>query len=133
VVTGAWPGMLNRVIGIARVLVQPQNTRTSCRIINVKSIPQILHGDTRIAYLLPIDASDPFSTVALRGDQNSNASHLSAIGEHPDSTETVTSLEDKIEVIKAVGLQIDSAKKRLKEQEFKEIVLSIQIYNRISL
>jgi hypothetical protein len=130
-VTEAWPGMQNRGIGIARALVQPQNTRTLCRIINVKSTPQILRRGTRIAYLSPIDASDPFNAAALRGDQNSNASYLSAVGEHPDSNETVTSLEDKIEAIKAVGLQVDSAKKRLKEQEFKELVSLLYEYKHL--
>jgi hypothetical protein len=66
--------------------------------------------------LSPIDASDPFNAAALRGDQNSNASYLSVVGKHPDSNKTVTSLEDKIADIKAVDLQVDSAKKRLKEQ-----------------
>jgi hypothetical protein len=69
-----------------------------------------------------MDASDSFDAAAISGDQNSNASYLSAIGEHPDSNETVISHEDKIEAIKAVVLQLDSAKKRLKEQEFKELV-----------
>jgi hypothetical protein len=73
-ITEAWPGITNRGIGIARALVQPQNTRTLCRIINVKSTPQILRRGTRIAYLSPIDASDPFNAAALRGDQNRNAS-----------------------------------------------------------
>jgi hypothetical protein len=63
-VTEAWPGITNRDIGIARALVQPQNARTSCRIINVKSTPQILRRGTRIAYLSPIDASDPFNAAA---------------------------------------------------------------------
>jgi putative protein kinase ArgK-like GTPase of G3E family len=70
--------------------VQPQNTRTICRILNVKSTPQTLRRGTRIAYLSPIDASDPFNVAALRGDQIRNASHLSAIGEQQDSGETKT-------------------------------------------
>jgi hypothetical protein len=103
--------MQNRGIGIARALVLPKNTRTLCRIRNVKFTPQVLRRGTRVAYLSPIDALDPFIAAALAGDQNSNASYLSAVGEHPASNETVTSLEDKTEAIKAVGLQIDSAKK----------------------
>jgi hypothetical protein len=63
-ITEAWPGMQNRGIGIAKALVQPQNTRTLCRVINVKSTPQILRRGTRIAYLSPIDASDPFNAAA---------------------------------------------------------------------
>jgi hypothetical protein len=58
-VTEAWPGITNRGIGIARALVQPQNTCILCRNINVNSTPQILRRGTRIAYLSPIDASDP--------------------------------------------------------------------------
>jgi hypothetical protein len=34
----------------------------------------------------------------------------------------VTSQEDKIKAIKAAGLQVDLARKRLSEQEFKELV-----------
>jgi hypothetical protein len=36
-ITEAWPGITSRGIGIAKALVQPQNTRTMCRILNVKS------------------------------------------------------------------------------------------------
>jgi hypothetical protein len=67
----------------------------------------------------------------IKGDQNNNASYLSAVGEHPDSNETVISYEDKIEAIKAVGLQVDSAKKRLKEQEFKELVYLLYEYKHL--
>jgi hypothetical protein len=81
--------------------------------------------------LSPIDASDPFNAAALRGDQNSNVSYVSAVGEHSDSNDAVTSIEDKIEAIKAVGLQVDSAKKILKEQEFQELVSLLYDYKRL--
>lgn len=65
----ALPGIKSRGIGVASVLVQPQNVHTLCRLTNVKPTPQTLYRGTRIAYLFPIDASDPFNESALRGDQ----------------------------------------------------------------
>jgi hypothetical protein len=130
-ITEAWPGIINRGIGIARALVQPQNTCTLCRIINVKSTPQILRRGTRIAYLSPIDASDPFNVAALRGDQNCKASYLSAVGEQRDSSKTATTQEDKIKAINEVGLQLDAAKKRLKEHEFDELVSLLYEYKHL--
>jgi hypothetical protein len=111
--------------------VQPQNTRTMCRILNVKSTPQILRRGTRIAYLSPIDASDPFNVAALRGDQIRKASYLSAVGEQQDSSKTATTQEDKIKAISEVGLQLDAAKKRLKEHEFDELVSLLYDYKHL--
>jgi hypothetical protein len=130
-ITEAWPGITNRGIGIAKALVQPQNTRTMCRILNVKSSPQTLRHGTRIAYLSPIDASDPFNVAAVRGDQIRNASHLAAIDEQQDSSKTTITQEDKIKVINEVGLQLDAAKKRLKEHEFDELVSLLYEYKHL--
>jgi hypothetical protein len=130
-ITEAWPGITNRGIGIARALVQPQNTRTMCRILNGKSTPQILRRGTRIAYLSPIDASDPFNVAALRGDQNRKASDLSAVGEQQDSIKTATTQEDEIKAINEVGLQLDAARKRLKEHEFDELVSLLYDYKHL--
>jgi hypothetical protein len=98
-----------------------------CRILNVKSTPQILRRGTRIGYLSPIDASDPFNVAALRGDQIRKASYLSALGEQQDSRKTATTQEDKIKAISEVGLQLNAAKKRLKEHEFDELVSVIRL------
>jgi hypothetical protein len=130
-ITEAWPDITNRGIGIARALVQPQNTRTICRILNVKSTPQILRRGTRIAYLSPIDTSDPFNVAALRGDQNRKASYLSAVGEQQDSSKTATTQEDKSKAINEVGLQLDAARKRLKEYEFDKLVSLLYDYKHL--
>jgi hypothetical protein len=102
--------------------VQPQNTRTICRILNVKPTPQTLCHGTRIAYLSPIDASDPFNVAALRGDQIRNAAQLATTDAQLDSSKATITQEDKIKAINEVGLQLDAAKKRLNEQEFDELV-----------
>jgi hypothetical protein len=130
-ITEAWPGITNRGIGIAKALVQPQNTRTICRILNVNSTPQTLRRGTRIAYLSPIDASDPFNVAALRGDQIRNAAYLAAIHEQQDSSKTTITQEDKIKAINEVGLQLDAAKKRLKEHEFDELVSLLYEYKHL--
>jgi hypothetical protein len=127
----AWPGITNRGIGIAKALVQPQNTRTICRILNVNSTPQTLRRGTRIAYLSPIDASDPFNVAALRGNQIRNAAHLAVIDEQQDSNKTTITQEDKIKAINEVGLQLDAAKKRLKEHEFDELVSLLYEYKHL--
>lgn len=127
-ITEAWPGMQHRGTDLAKALVQPQNVRTLCRITNVKSTPQISRRGTRIAYLSPIDVSGPFNVSALRGDQNRNASYLSAMGKHPDLNKPVTSYEDKIKAVKEALLQVDSARERLKEEEFKELVSLLYEY-----
>jgi hypothetical protein len=75
--------------------------------------------------LSPIDASNLFNAAALRHDKNSNASYLSAVGEHPDSNERVTSHEDKIKAIKAVGLQVDSAKRDRKNRNLKNLFIAV--------
>jgi hypothetical protein len=130
-ITEAWPGITNRGIGIAKALVQPQNTRTICRILNVNSTPQTLRRGTRIAYLSPIDASDPFNVAALRGDQIRNAAYLAAIDAQQDSSKTTITQEDKIKAINEVGLQLDAAKKRLKEHEFDELVSLLYEYKHL--
>jgi hypothetical protein len=43
----------------------------------------------------------------------------------------VTSHEDKIAAIKAVGLQVNSTKEGLKEQEFKELVSLLYEYKHL--
>jgi hypothetical protein len=130
-ITEAWPGITNRGIGIAKALVQPQNTRTICHILNVNSTPQTLRRGTRIAYLSPIDASDPFNVAALRGDQIRNAAYLAAMHEQQDSSKTTITQEDKIKAINEVGLQLDAAKKRLKEHEFDELVSLLYEYKHL--
>jgi hypothetical protein len=130
-ITEAWPGITNHGIGIAKALVQPQNTRTICRILNVKPTPQTLRRGTRIAYLSPIDASDPFNVAALRGDQIRNAAHLAAIDEQQDSSKTTINQEDKIKAINEVALQFDAAKKRLNEHEFDELVCLLYEYKHL--
>jgi hypothetical protein len=130
-ITEAWPGITNRGIGIAKALVQPQNTRTICRILNVNSTPQILRRGTRIAYLSPIDASDPFNVAALRGDQIRNAAYLAAIDAQQDSSKTTLTQEDKIKAISELGLKLDAARKRLKEHEFDELVSLLYEYKHL--
>jgi hypothetical protein len=130
-ITEAWPGITNRGIGIAKALVQPQNTRTICRILHVNSTPQTLRRGTRIAYLSPIDAWDPFNVAALRGDQIRNAAHLAAIDEQQDSSKTTITQEDKIKAVNQVGLQLDAAKKRLNEHEFDELVSLLYEYKHL--
>jgi hypothetical protein len=130
-ITEAWPGITNRGIGIAKALVQPQNTRTICRILNANSAPQTLRRGTRIAYLSPIDASDPFNVAALRGDQIRNAAYLAVIDAQQDSSKTTINQEDKIKAINEVGLQLDAAKKRLKEHEFDELVSLLYEYKHL--
>jgi hypothetical protein len=130
-ITEAWPGITNRGIGIARALVQPQKTQAICRILNVNSTPQTLRRGTRIAYLSPIDASDPFNVAALRGDQIRNAAYLAAIDEQQNSSETMITQEDKIKAINEVGLQLDAAKERLKEHEFDELVTLLYQYKHL--
>jgi hypothetical protein len=130
-ITEAWPGITNRGIGIAKALVQPQNTRTICRILNVNSTPQTLRRGTRIAYLSPIDASDPFNVAALRGDQIRNAAYLAAIDAQQDSNKTTITQEDKIKAVNEVGLQLDAAKKRLEEHEFDELVSLLYEYKHL--
>jgi hypothetical protein len=130
-ITEAWPGITNRGIGIAKALVQPLNTRTICRILNVNSAPQTLRRGTRIAYLSPIDASDPFNVAALRGDQIRNAAYLAAIDAQQDSSKTTITQEDKIKAVNEVGLQLDAAKKRLEEHEFDELVSLLYEYKHL--
>jgi hypothetical protein len=67
----------------------------------------------------------------LRGDQNRKASYLSAVGEQRDSSKTATTQEDNIKAINEVGLQLDSAKKRLKEHEFDELVSLLYEYKHL--
>jgi hypothetical protein len=81
--------------------------------------------------LSPIDASDPFNVAALRGDQNRKASYLTTAGEQLDSSQTATTQEDKIKAINEVGLQLDSAKKRLKVHEFDELVSLLYEYKHL--
>jgi hypothetical protein len=56
--------------------------------------------------------------IPLMWHQIRKASHLSAIGDQQDSSKTTTIQEDKIKAISEVGLQLNAAKKRLKEHEF---------------
>jgi hypothetical protein len=116
----AWPGLKQRGLGIARILVQPQNRQTLCRIINVRPTQQLLRRGTKLAYLSEIDVSDPFNQAALNGVQSQVPLHLSVIGEQPSVT--TIAFQDKLDAVTATGLNLQQARQRLSPAQFEELI-----------
>jgi hypothetical protein len=112
----AWPGLKQRGLGVAPILVQPSNRQTLCRIINVRPTNQLLRRGTKLAYLSEIDVSDPFNRAALNGVQNQAPAHSSAIGEHPSVT--TIAFSDKLDAVTATGLKLIQARQRLNPAQF---------------
>jgi hypothetical protein len=116
----AWPGLKQRGLGVAPILVQPLNRQTFCRIINVRPTNQLLRRGTKLAYLSEIDASDPFNRAALNGAQNQAEAHSSATGEHPSVT--TIAFSDKLDAVTATGLNLQQARQRLNPAQFEELI-----------
>jgi hypothetical protein len=116
----AWPGLKQRGLGVAPVLVQPSNRQTLCRIINVRPTNQLLRRGTKLAYLSEIDVSDPFNRAALNGAQNQAETNSAATREHPSGT-TIT-FSDKLDAVTATGLKLQQARQRLKPAQFAELI-----------
>jgi hypothetical protein len=116
----AWPGLKQRGLGVAPILVQPPNRQTLCRIINVRPTKQLLRRGTKLAYLSEIDVSDPFNRAALNGVQNQAPAHSSATSEHPSVT--TIAFSDKLDAVTATGLNLQQARQRLNPAQFEELI-----------
>jgi hypothetical protein len=116
----AWRGLKQRDLGIAPTIVQPSNSQTLCRIINVRPTKQLLRRGTKLAYLSGIDVSDPFNRAALNGVQNQALAHSSATGEQPSVT--TIAFSDKLDAVTATGLNLQQARQRLNPAQFEELI-----------
>ena len=125
--TEAYPGLLHRGIGVAHGIVQPKTHQTVCQIINATSNTQFIRKGTPLAYLSPIDLSDPFNRDAFAGKQRERADFINNIAHHDPSLKScdrldATPLADKLTAISDTGLDITQAQKRLTATEFAQLV-----------
>jgi hypothetical protein len=125
----AWPGLKQRGLGVAPILVQPPNSQTFCRIINVRPTNQLLRRGTKLAYLSEIDVSDPFNQAALNGIQNQAPAHSLATDEHPSVTTIAFSV--KLDAVTATGLNLQQARQRLNPAQFEELIDMLYRYKHL--
>jgi hypothetical protein len=115
----AWPGLKQRGLGVAPILVQPQIGKPLPHY-KCATYKQLLRRGTKLAYLSEIDVSDPFNRAALNGVQNQAEAHSSATGEHPSVT--TIAFSDKLDAVTATGLNLQQARQRLNPAQFEELI-----------
>ena len=72
-ITEPLPYMYDRLIGVARGIVQPKGRRTICRLLNLSSTPCTLPAGKAIAYLQELNMQDDFNVQALQRASSSNS------------------------------------------------------------
>ncbi len=133
-ITEIWPGLQQRGIGVAKILVQPKSAHTICRIINTQPNEQILPKGMTVAFLATIDDKDPFNKAALQHQQGRAPSLISAMTEQIHSTVTSSSqisLEETLKAINATGLKLDQAKAKLSSEDFEQLIALLYEYRHL--
>ena len=79
--------MYDRLIGVARAVVQPKGRHAICRLLNLSSTTTTLPANKAIAYLQEINMQDDFNVQAL---QRASQQHLNCMSMSPQSRFTST-------------------------------------------
>ncbi len=119
-ITEPMPFMYEKLIGVARGVVQPRNRDTICRLMNLTHMPRTLRAGTAIAYLQPIDMNDEFNQRALQ--QRPRAHHVTAIhtiSQAHRANDTHLTFADKRKALEDRGLNFNDC--MLNDSDFEQL------------
>ena len=114
------PSMQRRNIGVARIIVQPSQPLSVCRLLNPTDVTITIPTKTPIATIEPLDINLSQNQHLLTQRRSAHPTFVNTITAHKDNVTPDLTHEQKISALTALGLVLD--KNELTDPQFEALV-----------